>query len=108
MQPGDVLLHNILVVHGSPRTTVNALRRVVYYEFRTAGVESRLGPHTPAYIPLKQAVLRGAINARQRHGFTLPGETPFTYDPPAPFNAGFGDDPPTYRYVHSDYWRKDG
>ncbi len=36
MEPGDVLLHDVMVVHGSERTQGNALRRTIYYEFRAA------------------------------------------------------------------------
>lgn len=104
LQPGDVLFHDILLLHGSPTSHAASLRRVVYYEFRTAAVEQEKGPHTPAYIPLKQAVLRGCLKARAS-GYALPGETPFVYAPPAPFDTDTGDDPPTYRYVHADYWR---
>ena len=35
MRPGDVLLHDILTLHGSPWAQ-SQLRRVIYYEFRTA------------------------------------------------------------------------
>lgn len=34
MEPGDVLIHDDMVLHGSPRTLENPLRRVVYFEFR--------------------------------------------------------------------------
>ncbi len=108
MHPGDVLLHDIQVLHGSPTSHAKTLRRVVYYEFRTAHVEAERGPHTPDYIPLKQTTLLGCLKTRQTGGYALPGETPFVYNPPAPFDTGFHSDPPTYRYVHSDYWRKDG
>lgn len=36
MNPGDVLLHDVMVVHGSAETQGNALRRTIYYEFRAA------------------------------------------------------------------------
>src|SRR5579871_5983395 len=65
MQPGDVLFHNILVLHGSPSNAGDSLRRVVYYEFRTAHVEEAQGPHIPAYIPLKQKELLACIRLRK-------------------------------------------
>lgn len=109
MRPGDVLFHNILLLHGSPPSNSPKLRRVLYYEFRTADVEYRMGPHTPEYIPLKQRVLLKCIEHRKEADWTPRDEEPFAYDPPAPFRV----DPPTpgvplgtYRYPHGDYWRR--
>ena len=36
MEPGDVLIHDDMVVHGSPRTEASPLRRTIYLEFRSA------------------------------------------------------------------------
>jgi len=36
MRPGDVLLHDVMVVHGSERVEGKSLRRTIYYEFRSA------------------------------------------------------------------------
>jgi hypothetical protein len=36
MAPGDVLLHDVMVVHGSEPVVGKALRRTLYYEFRPA------------------------------------------------------------------------
>lgn len=108
MQPGDVLLHNILVLHGSPDNCSPSLRRVIYYEFRTAHVEERLGPHVPAYIPLKQRVLLRCIELRAQASYVPAAEDRFTYQPPAPFGVQSwyaNEDPPTFRYAHEDYWR---
>lgn len=109
MEPGDVMFHDILVLHGSPATNAAALRRVVYYEFRTAHVEAAVGPHVPAYIPLKQKVLLACIARRKQADYILKDEEPFVYNPPAPYNTvtlAPDEEPPTYRYLHGDYWRK--
>lgn len=109
MQPGDVLFHDILVLHASPATTVNALRRIVYYEFRTAHVEEQLGPHIPEYIPIKQRVLLSCLERRKQAAYVPAAEEPFAYGPPAPYNnvsLAPGEELPTYRYAHSEYWRK--
>ena len=108
MHPGDVLFHNILLLHGSPPNDSGKLRRVIYYEFRTAKVEAAKGPHTPEYIPLKQRVLCACIEHRKQASFAQ-GEKPFQYDPPEPFGLdgdGLGEPLLTYRYAHGDYWRK--
>jgi ectoine hydroxylase-related dioxygenase (phytanoyl-CoA dioxygenase family) len=101
LAPGDGLLHDILLVHGSPPAR-SALRRVLYYEFRPADVERRLGPHTASYVPAKQRVLLAcqaerAIRASAR-------ETPFVFRP--------SDPPPaaslaSFRVPHHEYWRWD-
>ncbi|HLV81685.1 MAG TPA: phytanoyl-CoA dioxygenase family protein, partial [Chthonomonadaceae bacterium] len=108
MQPGDVLFHNILLLHGSPANDSEKLRRVVYYEFRAAHVEAALGPHVPAYIPVKQKMLLACIAKRQAADYIPADEVPYVYDPPAPYDTTFllpGEEPATYRYPHGDYWR---
>ena len=99
MSPGDVLFHDILVVHGSAPAR-SGLRRVVYYEFRPIETELRHGPHVPAYIPLKQRVLAACLRERAAMSYAA-GEQPFEYAPPLP-----EDPPPTYRYPHEAYFRK--
>jgi ectoine hydroxylase-related dioxygenase (phytanoyl-CoA dioxygenase family) len=106
MQPGDVILHNILAVHGSPPAQ-SKLRRVVYYEFRPGEIERERGPHTPEYIPLKQRVLLACVRDRARAPYAV-GETPFAYRPDPEFAPPpLGDDEllDTYRYPHQNYWR---
>jgi ectoine hydroxylase-related dioxygenase (phytanoyl-CoA dioxygenase family) len=109
MQPGDVILHNIHVLHGSPASSGGKLRRVVYYEFRTAHVEAELGPHTPQYIPLKQQLLLAAIARRTQAPYIAANEVPFHYDPPEPWAVASqapSAAPTTWRYAHENYWRK--
>ena len=63
VNPGDVLFHSILVLHGSPAAQ-SQLRRVLYYEFRPGEVEREQGPHNPEYIPTKQKVLLSCLRQR--------------------------------------------
>ncbi|MCC6443976.1 MAG: phytanoyl-CoA dioxygenase family protein [Armatimonadetes bacterium] len=107
MQPGDVIFHNILLVHGSPSNTSDKLRRVIYYEFRAAHVERDKGPHIPEYIPLKQRVLSSCLEKRAAADYIAP-EEPYRYHPPAPFVFEWtpGTVLETYRYPHDKYWRK--
>jgi phytanoyl-CoA hydroxylase len=109
MHPGDVLFHNILVLHGSLANCSNKLRRVLYYEFRTAHIENEFGPHIPEYIPLKQKVLLSCIQRRKQCDYAGADEEAFEYRPPAPFDCATlapGEEPPTYRYPHADFWRE--
>jgi ectoine hydroxylase-related dioxygenase (phytanoyl-CoA dioxygenase family) len=106
MNPGDVIFHNILVLHGSPAAQ-SRLRRVVYYEFRPGEIERAFGPHRPEYIPLKQKVLLACLRERSKAPYAR-GETPFVYAPESDFIP-----PPlrdeetleTYRYPHEKFWR---
>jgi phytanoyl-CoA hydroxylase len=107
MNPGDVILHNILALHGSPPAQ-SKLRRVVYYEFRPAEVELAKGPHKPEYIPAKQKLLLACLDARANSSYSA-GETPFEYRPDAEFIPPAytpGEELETYRYAHEDYYRK--
>lgn len=108
MQPGDVMFHNILLLHGSPPNYSPKLRRVIYYEFRTAHVEDAIGPHTRDYIPLKQKVLLKCLHLRRNADYIPREEEPYLYDPPAPYDTVIqttADALPTFRHVHQDYWR---
>jgi phytanoyl-CoA hydroxylase len=105
MEPGDVIFHNILALHGSPATQ-GPLRRVIYYEFRPGIVERLMGPHTHEYIPVKQQVLLACLQHRADAPYTA-GETPYDYRP----DADFTPPPlsrkalPSYRFPHDLYWR---
>jgi phytanoyl-CoA hydroxylase len=106
MNPGDVILHNILALHGSP-PALTRLRRVIYLEFRPIEVELELGPHTPEYIPIKQKELLACLRDRANSPYSK-GEKPFTYNPSpayAPPPLGADEQLETYRYPHEKYWR---
>ncbi|MCK5424618.1 MAG: phytanoyl-CoA dioxygenase family protein [Emcibacter sp.] len=109
VKAGDVIFHNINVLHGSPANKSDKMRRVVYYEFRTASVETAKGPHRPDYIPLKQEQLLACIEQRNKAAYCI-GEEPFDYTPPAPYDtvkAVRDGGMPTYRFVHKEYYRED-
>jgi len=105
MNPGDVIFHNILVLHGSPAAKSN-LRRVVYYEFRPAEIEVEHGPHTKEYVPIKQKVLLACLRDRRKAEYAK-GEKAFEYRPTGEFAVeALGDEPlKTYRYPHENFWR---
>lgn len=105
LAPGDALLHDVLLVHGSPPAR-STLRRVVYYEFRPADLELRLGPHTAAYVPAKQRVLLACLRARAAEPWAG-AEAPYAYAPSEAFPAPTGDPPASHRVPHHEYWRWD-
>lgn len=105
MQPGDVILHNIEVLHGSPAGDGNPLRRTVYYEFRPGEIEAEFGPHTLEYLPIKQQVLLDCIQRRQAASYAQ-GETPYVYKPNGAFAVRSRKQPEAYRLPHEVYWRR--
>ena len=50
LEPGDVLLHDVMVLHGSERTLGKNLRRTIYYEFRAAEMILDEGPWDEDWI----------------------------------------------------------
>ena len=105
MQPGDVLLHNVRLLHGSPPNESAKLRRTIYYTVHTVHVEWEYGPHTREYIIAKQKVLRAAIRFRQQMAFAS-SEKSFEYNPPAEWDKGvLGDNEEltTYRYSAKEH-----
>lgn len=102
LEPGDVLFHNVMTVHGAPAVE-RSRRRVVYFEYRPAELERERGPHTPEYVTLKQRVLQWCIAERRA---AWPDEQPFVYRP-ADAVAPAGDDPgelASLRFAHHEHW----
>jgi ectoine hydroxylase-related dioxygenase (phytanoyl-CoA dioxygenase family) len=109
MQPGDVLFHNIFLLHGSKENVSSKTRRVVYFEFRTAHIEAEKGPHTPEYIPLKQQILLDCIARRKVAPYVSKEEVPYIYASPAPWNVEPPAEPlKSHRVPHEEFWRESG
>lgn len=102
LAPGDILLHNILTLHGAPPVQ-GSRRRVVYFEYRPAEIEYYLGPHTHEYLGIKQKVLLEGIEARGNSKIGQ-GERAFDYNPAEAMR--FWDDAPltTLRFPHREHW----
>jgi hypothetical protein len=89
---GDVIFHNTRLVHGSYASRSPALRRTLYYEFRTLewmsspeharamGLEGR---DLSGWIEARARLIRHAIELRKECAFAQ-GERGFTYDVPEP------------------------
>ena len=93
MRAGDVLVHDIRLVHGSHRSRSEGLRRTLYYEFQSLawmrregvrpGAETRIdGTWGKARIRLT----RHAIETRKACPYAA-DETPFDYRVPAGFDV---------------------
>jgi phytanoyl-CoA hydroxylase len=104
MNPGDVMLHDILALHGSPWAQ-SQLRRVLYYEFRAAKTILETKTHNAQYCRRKQRMLKAIIEERAAHAVGA-GEMPYDYRPTTPeplpdLPAGWR--PHTWQYPHDDY-----
>jgi ectoine hydroxylase-related dioxygenase (phytanoyl-CoA dioxygenase family) len=65
MEPGDVLLHDVMVIHGSARTHGKALRRTIYYEFRSAEQILSEGPWDREWIDRRLRMVPLALEAHR-------------------------------------------
>ena len=63
MEPGDVLLHDVMVLHGSEPTAGNALRRTVYLEFRAAEQIAAEGPWDRSWVERRLRLVPLALKA---------------------------------------------
>ena len=66
MEPGDVLLHNVMIVHGSEQIEGKDLRRTIYYEFRAAEEVLEDGPWDHEWIERRLRLLPVALQHYQR------------------------------------------
>ncbi len=94
VQAGDVLLHNVRLVHGSHRSSGSALRRTLYYEFQSGDALLKQGgprpgfPATPEFVRDRFRLIQGAIEVR-KHASYAQNETPFEYHLPSRFAEAF-------------------
>jgi len=98
MEPGDVLLHDVMVVHGSEATDGKALRRTIYYEFRAAEEIIEDGPWDREWIDRR---LRLVPLALRRHAEAFPSADQFSWNVSASFRPDVGpDDDAELRIAH--------
>lgn len=98
MAPGDVLLHDVMVAHGSPETHGNALRRTLYYEFRAAEQIIEEGPWDREWIDRRMRLLPVA---QRRHQQAFPEKEPFQWKADAQLRPQVsGDDAVELKVAH--------
>jgi phytanoyl-CoA hydroxylase len=83
-QPGDVVVSDVLLMHGSPNRPNARARRTVYFIFRPTALVRARGPHRPDYVDRKLEIMQ-ACHA-ERHGLSFVR-------------------PPTYRLTSREYYR---
>lgn len=88
MQPGDVLLHDVMVVHGSPAIEGKSMRRTLYYEFRGAEEILEEGPWDRAWIDKRMRLIPVAL---RRHQEAFPNAAQFAWNVSDEFNPQVSD-----------------
>lgn len=78
MEAGDVLVHDVMIVHGSPPASGNALRRTIYLEFRGADAIARELPWGIQYARQRMSLLNCAIALHARR---FPLEPQYAWHP---------------------------
>lgn len=76
LEPGDVLLHDVMVLHGSERTLGKSLRRTIYYEFRSADMILEEGPWDRDWIDRKIRLIPVAL---RKFAASYPGHEQFSW-----------------------------
>ncbi len=89
MNPGDVLLHDVMVVHGSERTQGKALRRTIYYEFRAAEEIIKDGPWDSTWIDQRMRLIPLGL---KRFSAAYPDVAPFTWQASDEFRPQMSED----------------
>ena len=73
LNPGDVLVHDVMLVHGSEATLANKLRRTIYYEFRPAEQIIAEGPWDGTFIDSRlRLVALGLEEWQMRNSSSVP------------------------------------
>jgi ectoine hydroxylase-related dioxygenase (phytanoyl-CoA dioxygenase family) len=99
LDPGDVLVHDVMVVHGSPETSGTApLRRTIYAEFRPAAQILEEGPWDRDWVDARLRLLPVALSTHAAHRPDAPG---FEWQPSEALRPRpMGDDDTELRVAH--------
>jgi ectoine hydroxylase-related dioxygenase (phytanoyl-CoA dioxygenase family) len=66
MEAGDVLLHDVMVLHGSEQVMGKALRRTIYYEFRAAEEIFEEGPWDRDWLDKRMRLIPVALETHTK------------------------------------------
>jgi len=84
MQTGDVLIHDVMVIHGSQAAQGETMRRTIYLEFRSVEQILEDGPWDSAWIERRLNLLDLAL---RRHRQTHPWRPQFEWNLRADFRG---------------------
>ena len=89
LEPGDVLVHDVMVVHGSEAVTGNRLRRTIYYEFRAAEQIRAEGPWDAEWVDRRLRLLPLGLEAHARR---FPAQEQFQWNASPQLRPEMSDD----------------
>jgi ectoine hydroxylase-related dioxygenase (phytanoyl-CoA dioxygenase family) len=89
LEPGDVLVHDVMIVHGSEAVQGNRLRRTIYYEFRSAEQIATEGPWDAEWVDRRLRLIPVALREHARRN---PGILPFDWNVSGDIAPATGDD----------------
>jgi len=89
MQPGDVLLHDVMVAHGSPEVEGKARRRTLYYEFRATEQIMSEGPWDVEWVERRLRLIPLGLDAHQT---AFPAAEQFDWKVDASYRPDYSDD----------------
>lgn len=99
MAPGDVLLHDVMVLHGSAQVEGNDLRRTIYYEFRSAEQILEEGPWDETWVDQR---LRLVPVGLKRHEAAFPQAEGFSWQVSPEFSPALtGDEVEELKIAHT-------
>lgn len=81
LEPGDVLLHHVKVLHGSTVNHSSDLRRVVYFDNRAASWNERYRWFDRSVLESRCRMYQYALSVRRAHPYPSDDEV-FQYSPP--------------------------
>jgi phytanoyl-CoA hydroxylase len=81
VEPGDVLIHHTMVLHGSTVNNSDSLRRVVYFDNRAVNWNEKYGWHHPIVFEKRCRLYQYALHERKQNPYPSDDET-FDYTPP--------------------------
>ncbi len=89
MEPGDVLLHDVMVVHGSEQVIGKDLRRTIYYEFRAVEQIMNEGPWDTDWVDKRLRLIPPAL---RHHQATYPNRDQFEWKISDEFRPSVSED----------------
>jgi Phytanoyl-CoA dioxygenase (PhyH) len=92
LEAGDILIHDVMVVHGSEEVEGNTLRRTIYFEFRAAEQILNEGPWDHEWVDKRLRLVPLALKQYQR---AFPHEPQFEWKIAEKYRPVMSDDDET-------------
>lgn len=102
VEPGDVLLHHVKVLHGSDVNPSESLRRVIYFDSRAASWNAKYGWFPPTVLERRCRMYQAALHERAANPYAS-DDARFDYAPPPGLPLWRPGDP-----VETDIRREEG